>query len=238
MIHPKLSAIGKRLFDILASGIALVVLSPIWLIAIIGILVSDPGPIFYMANRVGKDDRNFKMFKFRSMRVDKNADEKNFKADTNRIFGWGEFIRRTKIDELPQLLNVFAGQMSVIGPRPASADQVAVTRAGRFAQISRLKPGLSGPSALYDYIYGDQVQDEEEYKEKVLPTRLDLDLYYLKVQNLWYDLKMIWYTLICIFGLLFRRFPHWMYEELVAAAKTVSDGKIRIPEDDSVMYRR
>ncbi len=239
MIYQKLSAIAKRLFDILASGIALVVLSPVWLIAVIGIVVSDPGPVFYMANRVGKNDRPFKMFKFRSMRVDKNADEKNFKADTNRIFGWGEFIRRTKIDELPQLLNVFAGQMSVIGPRPASADQVAVTRAGRYAQISVLKPGLSGPSALYDYIYGDQVQDEEEYKEKVLPTRLDLDLYYLKVKSLWYDLKMIWYTLICIFGLMVKKFPHWMYEELVEAAGTMKNNEgIIFRDSNMVSYRR
>ena len=80
----------KRVFDILASGLALVVLIPIWIIAIIGIEVSDPGPVFYMANRVGKDNKSFRMFKFRSMRVDKKADEKSFKADTNRIFKWGE----------------------------------------------------------------------------------------------------------------------------------------------------
>ena len=215
----------KRLFDIVASGFALIVLIPIWIVAIIGIEISDPGPVFYMANRVGKDDKLFRMFKFRSMKVDRNADEKNFKADKNRIFKWGEILRSTKIDELPQLLNVFAGQMSVIGPRPASSDQVTVTRAGRYAAISALKPGLSGPSALYDYIYGDQIEDEEEYKEKVLPTRLDLDLYYIKAQSIRYDIKMIWYTIVCIFYLAFKRFPQWMYNELIDAAHAVGNDK-------------
>lgn len=215
----------KRLFDIISSGFALIVLIPIWIVAIIGIEVSDPGPVFYMANRVGKGNKPFRMFKFRSMKVDRDADEKNFKADKNRIFKWGEILRSTKIDELPQLLNVFAGQMSVIGPRPASSDQVDVTRAGRYAAISALKPGLSGPSALYDYIYGDQIEDEEEYKEKVLPTRLDLDLYYIKAQSIRYDLKMIWYTIVCIFCLVFKRFPQWMYNELIEAAHAEGNGE-------------
>ena len=228
----------KRVFDIMSSGLALIVLSPIWLIAIIGIEVSDPGPVFYIADRVGKRNKHFKMIKFRSMRVDKNANEKNFKADTNRIFRWGEILRSTKIDELPQLINVFVGQMSVIGPRPASADQVAVTRAGKYAEISKLKPGLSGPSALYDYIYGDQIEDEEEYKEKVLPTRLDLDLYYIKKQSILYDLRMIWCTVVCIFGLVMQWFPQWMYDELVSAANSVGDtDKIHL-ENDTVSYRR
>ena len=233
-----LSSLVKRLFDIVASGMALIVLFPVWIIAIIGIEISDPGPVFYMANRIGRENKPFRMFKFRSMRVDKNADEKNFKADTNRIFKWGEILRKTKIDELPQLINVFVGQMSVIGPRPASVDQVAVTRSGRYAVISKLQPGLSGPSALYDYIYGDQIEDEEEYKEKVLPTRLDLDLYYLRVKNLAYDLKMIWYTLVCIVGLIIKKNPQWMYDELVTAAGTIVDeGDLKL-DDGTVSYRR
>lgn len=228
----------KRAFDITASLFALIILIPVWIIAIVGIEVSDPGPVFYMANRVGKDNKPFKMFKFRSMTVDRTADEKNFKADKNRIFKWGEILRSTKIDELPQLLNVFFGQMSVIGPRPASSDQVGITRAGRYAVISTLKPGLSGPSALYDYIYGDQIEDEEEYKEKVLPTRLDLDLYYIKAKNISYDIKMIWYTIVCIWGLIFKLFPHWMYNELIEAAHTVGDNEEFSIAHDTISYRR
>ena len=121
---------AKRVFDVTASALGLVLTSPLWLAAVVGIEVSDPGPVFYLAKRVGQEDRVFRMYKFRSMRVDKHANEKSFKADVNRIFPWGAFMRSSKIDELPQLLNVFLGDMSVIGPRPASVDQAAVTRGG------------------------------------------------------------------------------------------------------------
>lgn len=216
----------KRLFDIVASLLALIVLSPLLLIAVVGIEVSDPGPVFYMAKRVGRNNKVFRMFKFRSMRVDKSANEKSFKADSSRIFAWGKIMRDTKLDELPQLINVLIGDMSVIGPRPASVDQAAVTRGGRYASTSKLKPGLSGPSALYDYIYGDSIEDEAEYEKKVLYTRLDLDLYYAKVMSVAYDLKMIWYTVICIFCLIAHKHPRWMYDELVAAASTVRNGEV------------
>ena len=162
----------KRLFDIVASGIALVVLLPIWLIATVGILVSDPGPVFYLARRVGKNNKEFRMFKFRSMRVEKGADEKSLRPDQQRIFPFGRFIRTTKIDELPQLLNVFLGHMSVVGPRPASVDQIEITRGKENMIVASVKPGLTSPSAIYDYLYGDSIEDEAEYMDKVAPTRL------------------------------------------------------------------
>ena len=189
----------KRIFDFFASGIALVILFPLWLIAALGIELSDPGPVFYVADRVGKGGKHFCMYKFRSMRMDCSANEKSLRPDQDRIFAWGSAMRETKLDELPQLLNVFWGDMSVIGPRPASADQVEIVRAGKYAAVSDVKPGLSGPSALYDYIYGDTIQDEDEYNEKVLPARLDLDLYYLKAKSIAFDLKMILWTLLAIF---------------------------------------
>lgn len=208
----------KRVFDIIASGLALIVLIPVWIVAIIGILVSDPGPIFYVANRVGKDNKHFKMYKFRSMLVDKNANEKSLRPDQDRIFKWGGIMRDTKIDELPQLINVFIGDMSVIGPRPASADQVEITRGGKYAATSKLKPGLSGPSALYDYIYGDEITDEAEYEKLVLPTRLNLDLYYLKACGIGYDAKMIWWTVLSI---LCKRKRPMILNNLELWAKTV-----------------
>lgn len=209
----------KRLFDIFAAAVALLVLSPVLLVCAAAILISDPGPVFYMAKRVGKDDRVFRMFKFRSMRVDKTANEMKFKADKNRIFPWGQFMRDSKIDELPQLINILIGDMSIVGPRPASVDQVQVVRAGKYAATSVLKPGLTGPSALYDYIYGDTVENETEYEQKVLPTRLDLDLYYAQARGIGYDLKMIWYTVVCIFLLSFGKKPKRIYEELLDSAK-------------------
>lgn len=189
----------KRAFDVFCATLGVIGTSPIWLFAVIGIEISDPGSVFYMAHRVGKDNKEFRMYKFRSMRVDRGANEKSFKADTKRIFKFGELIRRLKIDELPQLLNILKGDMSIVGPRPASVDQVEIVRAGINEVASYVKPGLTGPSALYDYIYGDIVEDEVEYEEKVLPTRLELDVYYVRRRGCLFDIQMIWWTVICIF---------------------------------------
>lgn len=188
----------KRAFCIIASTLGIIVTSPVWLIAVVGIKISDPGPVFYMANRIGKNNREFRMFKFRSMRVDRDANEQSFKADTNRIFPFGAFLRASKIDELPQLLNCFIGDMAIIGPRPASKDQVSIVRAGRYSVVSIVTPGLSGPSALYDYIYGDTIEDAAEYEKLVLPTRLELDRFYVSRMSAAYDIKMIWWTVLCI----------------------------------------
>ena len=207
----------KRIFDICASGVALIVLLPIWIIAIVGIFVSDPGPIFYFANRVGKDNKVFKMYKFRSMRVDKNANEKSLRPDQDRIFPFGRFIRATKIDELPQLLNVFLGDMAVVGPRPAAMDQISITRGGANEMVAALKPGLTSPAALYDYIYGDDIEDEAEYMEKVAPTRLALDCYYAGKQTIGFDIKMIWYTVLCIIGTIIHKPQVIILEEMIDA---------------------
>ena len=217
----------KRIFDICLSGVAIIVLLPIWIVAIVGILVSDPGPIFYFANRSGKDNKSFRMFKFRSMRVDKNANEKSLRPDQDRIFPFGRFIRATKIDELPQLLNVFLGDMAIVGPRPAALDQMSITRGGDNAIVASIKPGLTSPAALYDYLYGDKIEDEVEYMDKVTPTRLALDRYYIGKQAIGYDVKMIWYTVICILGTVFRKPAVFILRELIEAV----DGDRRALEE-------
>lgn len=196
--HQPFYDVVKRVFDIFCAALGIIGTSPIWLFAVIGIKLSDPGPVFYMAHRIGKDNAEFLMYKFRSMRVDREADEKGFKADANRIFKFGNLIRRLKIDELPQLLNILKGDMSIVGPRPASVDQVEIVRAGINEVASYVKPGLTGPSALYDYIYGDTIEDETEYEEKVLPTRLKLDVYYVYRRCCLFDIQMIWWTIVCI----------------------------------------
>lgn len=214
----------KRACDILFSVLGLLLSSLIWLIAIIGIEISDPGPVFYIAKRIGKDNKEFKMLKFRSMRVAKGANEKSFKADTDRIFKFGEFIRSSKIDELPQLLNIFLGHMSIVGPRPAAKDQVEVVRAGKYAEISSVRPGLTAHSALYDYIYGDTIEDEAEYEKLVLPTRLDLELVYVKKRGIWCDFVLIVQTAYCIFMRIFGKQPKKLLRKLerLAAAENQS----------------
>ena len=217
----------KWFCDIIFAALGILITSPIWLVAIIGIVISDPGPIFYMANRVGKDNKQFRMFKFRSMRVDKKADEKSLRPDQDRIFPFGRFLRASKIDELPQLLNVLFGDMSVVGPRPAAVDQVSITRSGENDIVASIKPGLTSPSALYDYIYGDRILDEKEYIERVAPTRFALDRYYITKQTIGYDIRIVWYTILCIFGTLFKRPVVFILREMIDAV----DGDRRALDD-------
>ena len=224
----------KRLSDIVAALLGIIITSPLWVIAIIGIEISDPGPIFYITNRVGKNNEGFKMFKFRSMRVDKKANEKSFKADTNRIFPFGAFMRASKIDELPQLLNLVKGDMSIVGPRPAAVDQLSVVRAGQYSVVSSVKPGLTGPAALYDYIYGDTIENEAEYEEKVLPTRLNLELYYTNNMNFLYDIILILQTCKCILYTVLKKQPDKLLAKLEIIGKEtkesipVSQGGVRV----------
>lgn len=159
------------------------------------------------------------MFKFRSMRVDPKANEGSFKADTNRIFKWGAIMRISKIDELPQLLNCFLGDMAIVGPRPAAKDQLAIVRAGKYAVASTVKPGLTGPAALYDYLYGDSIEDEIEYAEKVLPTRLALEAEYVHRVNAIFDIKMIWWTVRCIVGTVIGKSQNKILEQLKSYAR-------------------
>ncbi len=217
--------ITKRIFDFVCALIGIIGTSPLWIIAIIGILVSDWGPIFYMATRIGKDNKPFKMYKFRSMRVlrtPKAGAEASLRPDEDRIFKFGHFIRATKIDELPQLLNILNGTMSIIGPRPVAQDQFDMFRYGKWDIAKTVPVGLSGPAALYDYIYGDQITDEKEYMEKVYPIRRELEYSYVQKKGMIYDLKMIVYTVICILYSLCRKECTWILNELKAdAVKTM-----------------
>ncbi len=208
----------KRLFDIVSSLLSIVLTSPLWLIAAIGIELSDPGPVFYMANRVGKGNKVFRMFKFRSMRQGK-ARESVFRGEEDRIFWFGHILRDFKLDELPQFINVFLGEMSMVGPRPAAVCQMEVTRGGKYAAAGNVQGGLTGPSALYDYIYGDSVEDQEDYERFVLPTRLELDLVYLEKMSFFFDLKMIWWTVVCITTKLAHKNPDGIYNTLVSWTK-------------------
>lgn len=208
----------KRIFDFFCAFLALVVLSPIFLLTAIGILFSDWGPIFYKANRIGKGNKPFRMYKFRSMRVAKAANEASLRPDEDRIFPFGHFIRKAKIDELPQLINILNGTMSIVGPRPVAQDQFDMFRYGKWNEAAKVPVGLSGPAALYDYIYGDQITDEKEYMEKVYPTRRELEYVYVKKASVFYDLKMIIYTMICILYALCGKECKWILNELVGEA--------------------
>lgn len=215
----------KRIIDIICALLGIIGTSPLWLIAIVGILVSDWGPVFYTSTRIGKGNKGFKMFKFRSMRVDKGANEASLRPDEDRIFAFGHFIRKVKIDELPQLLNILNGTMSVIGPRPVAKDQFDLFRTGKWNEAAKVAVGLSGPAALYDFIYGDQITDPDEYMAKVFETRRELEYVYVKRMSFGYDVKMVVYTIICIFYALFGKECTWMLNEFVKAAKESAEEK-------------
>lgn len=206
--------VAKRILDIVCAVIGIVGTSPLWMLAIVGILVSDWGPVFYTAHRIGKDNKAFKMYKFRSMRVAKAATESSLRPDEERIFPFGHFIRKVKIDELPQLLNILNGSMSIIGPRPVAQDQYEMFRYGKWNEAAKVAVGLSGPAALYDFIYGDQFTDEKEYLDKVYPTRRELEYTYVQKAGFFYDMKMILYTVICIMYALAGKEATWILREL------------------------
>ena len=208
----------KRFLDIVCALLGIIGTSPLWMFAMVGIMISDWGPVFYTSTRIGKDNKPFRMFKFRSMRVDKGANEASLRPDEDRIFAFGKFIRRVKIDELPQLLNILNGSMSVIGPRPVANDQKELFRVGKWNRAAAVAVGLSGPAALYDFIYGDQIEDPDEYMQKVFPTRRELEYVYVEKMSLGYDVKMVVYTVICIVYALFGKECTWMLDELVNAA--------------------
>lgn len=209
----------KRVADIICATLGIIGTSPAWLFAIVGILISDPGKIFYTSIRIGKDNKPFRMYKFRSMRTDKSANESSLRADNNRIFPFGSLIRNLKIDELPQLINILNGSMSVIGPRPVANDQISLFRTGRWNKAAKVQVGLSGPAALYDFIYGDSITDENEYMEKVFPTRRELESTYVDKIGPAYDIKMILYTVISILYRVVGKNPEWMLKEFIQDAQ-------------------
>ncbi len=189
----------KRLFDILLSGIALVCLLPVFLITIVAIKLEDGGPAFFIQPRAGKDMKIFKMYKFRSMYV--NADERleelledneqtghAFKIKNDpRVTRVGGVIRRVSIDELPQLINIIKGDMSIVGPRPILARQMEECNEYERQRLI-VQPGLT----CYWQIGGRANIKWEEWVE--------LDLDYIGDMSLWTDLKMILKTVPAVFN--------------------------------------
>ena len=188
----------KRIFDIVLSGIALICLSPIFVITAIAIKLEDGGPAFFTQQRAGKDMKTFKMYKFRSMYV--NADEKlkellkdneqtghAFKIKNDpRITKVGKFIRKTSIDELPQLINIIKGDMSIVGPRPILPFQMEECNDYERQRLI-VQPGLT----CYWQIGGRANIKWDEWVE--------LDLDYIEDMSLWTDLKMIVKTVPAVF---------------------------------------
>lgn len=213
----------KRLFDIVCSALALIVSSPLWLIIAVGIKLSSKGPIFYRAERIGKNQKKFILYKFRSMHqympeVKGKGEQREggYIANVNRIFPFGAFLRKSKLDELPQLLNILAGQMSVVGPRPITEAGVKKHYIGKYDNVLTVRPGLACLDSLYDYAHGELVvKDNEEFDRKVAPMRDYLASIYVEKRSIGLDLYCIFRTVQLIFQIAVlkkREFPYTKYE--------------------------
>ncbi len=181
----------KRCFDLLFAVLFLLVFSPVYLLVWIIIKIVSPGPAIYKAKRVGQNGKLFDCYKFRSMRVDSGKVRLTTLENDNRIFPFGKFIRKAKIDEMPQVVNILKGQMSVVGPRPEDKENADKVYVGEFKHILDVKPGITSTASLYDYTHGELFEDEELYEKVFLPKKLKLELYYVGHQSFGYDILLV-----------------------------------------------
>lgn len=183
----------KRLFDFICSFIALIILSPVFLVVAMVLLLQGDGSVLFKQERVGYKGRTFNILKFRTMRAESESDGKPRLAQVNdeRLTKVGKFLREHHLDELPQLVNVLKGDMSFVGPRPERSYFIEKIRKENpnYDYLFLIRPGLTSMATLYNG-YTDTM-------EKML-TRLDMDLEYLQKRSLWLDIKLIFTTFVYI----------------------------------------
>ena len=188
----------KRLFDIVASGCGLLVLSPLFVVLAIWIKLDSKGPVFYRQVRVGRNNKDFKLFKFRSMRV--GADKQGLitvGGHDPRITRSGYFIRKYKLGEFPQLINVFIGDMSLVGPRPEVRKYVDMYTPEQMRVLS-VRPGITDLASIRyrnENELLEQAENPDEYYEQVImQDKLRINLEYVDNHSFWNDIKLIFMT--------------------------------------------
>lgn len=192
----------KRFFDIICSLIGIILLLPFFIIVSLLIIINSGFPVFYIQTRVGKNNRNFNLFKFRTMKVD--ADEKGLLTVGGRdprVTSAGYYLRKYKLDELPQLFNVLVGSMSLVGPRPEVNKYVDLYNTQQL-QVLNVKPGITDLASL-EFINENELlaqssNPEETYINKIMPEKLALNLKYIAQQSFATDIKIIFNTLFKI----------------------------------------
>jgi lipopolysaccharide/colanic/teichoic acid biosynthesis glycosyltransferase len=188
---------AKRALDLVISILGLLLLCPLLLVLALWIKLDSRGPILYRGKRVGKDGRPFLMYKFRTMVLgaEKRGPAVTYRDDP-RITKAGRFLRRAKLDELPQFLNVVKGEMSLVGPRPEDPSYVEFYTPEQRLVLS-VKPGITGPTQLEYRDEASMLQGEgvdDEYVSRLMPEKLKLDLEYVHTRSLLLDLKILWRT--------------------------------------------
>ena len=191
----------KRLFDITASFFGIIILSPLFIFISLWVGLSSKGGVFYKQIRVGKNNKDFKLYKFRSMRV--NSDKQGLLtvgSKDSRITKAGYFIRKYKIDELPQLFNVLKGDMSFVGPRPEVRRYVDLYSEEQMKVLS-VRPGITDPASIKyrneNDILSSQSNPEQYYIQHIMPDKLKINIDYINTRTFIKDIKIIFQT---IFG--------------------------------------
>ena len=188
----------KRIFDIVASGLGLLAFSPIFIILAIWIKLDSKGPIFYRQVQVGRHNKDFRIFKFRSMRVGSDKGSLvTIGGRDPRITRSGYFIRKFKLDELPQLINVFVGDMSLVGPRPEVRHYVGYWTEEQM-HVLDVRPGITDPASIKFRNENELLETAEDpekyYIEVIMQEKIKLYLEYVEKTSFWYDIKLIFKT--------------------------------------------
>jgi lipopolysaccharide/colanic/teichoic acid biosynthesis glycosyltransferase len=189
----------KRAVDFLAATVGLLLLGPLFALVALAIRLDSPGPVFFRQRRVGRGFRPFEILKFRTMVANAAGLGRPLTAgDDPRITRVGRLLRKTKIDELPQLVNVLRGEMSLVGPRPEVPDYVELFR-GAYAEILRVRPGITDLASMVyrdeAAILGQSDNPEADYIHHILPHKIALAQEYCRRQSLVYDMSLIFRTL-------------------------------------------
>lgn len=195
----------KRLFDITLAGIGLIITAPVFLLIGLLIKLETPGPVFFRQERVGRGGRRFRMWKFRKMPHNmKSAGPSLTRRFDRRLTTVGRFLERTKLDELPQLINVLMGDMSIVGPRP-EVPKFVVHYPDRWEVVLSVKPGIFGPNQLRhrneSELYPANCRDVEEfYVQNILPEKLEIDAQYARKHSVFGDIWLLVQCLFAVFG--------------------------------------
>lgn len=218
----------KRLFDVCCAAVALVFTAPVLAIAAVAIKLTDPGPVFYRARRVGYLGREFTMFKLRTMRAEESGDGPVITGlHDDRVSRIGRLLRRTKIDELPQLYNILRGDMAIVGPRPEDPTIVRAHYSSGDLETLGVRPGLASPGSIYQYQSGDKMltgdDPEGRYVDKLLKTKLALDRVYIRHAGLRSDLAIIRRTLLTIGAVAVGRRKFRPPPEMTAARRLLAE---------------
>ena len=188
----------KRLFDIIASGCGLIILSPLFVILAIWVILDSEGPVFYRQVRVGYKNRDFRIFKFRSMRIGSDKGSLvTIGGRDPRVTRSGYFIRKFKFDELPQLINVFLGDMSLVGPRPEVRHYVNFWTEKQM-HVLDVRPGITDPASIKFRNENELMENAEDpedyYINVIMQEKIKLYLEYVENASFWYDIKLIFQT--------------------------------------------